>query len=95
MTVTRTAAGNAQVALSMFDGTPGKRMQGPAGQEIEVISTSKWEGDVLVTTTSAPLVTYIERRWLQADGTMRVELTINFTKEPKSESGVKVFNRVK
>ena len=61
MTITRTAAGNAQSIVYMLDGTPSKRMQGPAGEQKEVVYTSKWEGEMLVTTwTPSPVVTYSE-----------------------------------
>ena len=95
MTVTRTRAGNSASTVYLLDGTPSKNVSGPAGQQTEVIYNSKWEGDVLVTTFAFPLVNRIEKRSIQPDGTMRVEATFNFVKEPKSETGIMVFNKVK
>jgi hypothetical protein len=78
MTVTITLAGNSDSTVYMLDGTPSKKtIKGPGGKPIEQVYTSKWEGNVLVTTiaTAAP-DPMIEKRWLDADGTMKVERTI-------------------
>jgi hypothetical protein len=95
MTITRTVVGNPEVRVYLLDGTPSKNVEGPAGQQAEVTFTSKWEGTVLVTASSYPAVTIVEKRSIQADGTMKVEAIFNFTKEHRSETGIMVFNKVK
>jgi hypothetical protein len=77
MTLTTTVAGNtSEPTVYMLDGTPSKMtMEGPNGA-IEIVHTSTWEGDVLVTTIAAPNMTRIERRSVEADGTMKVHTTI-------------------
>ena len=97
MTIVRTVAGNSSSVVYMLDGTPSKIMAGPPGNQREITYTSKWEGNVLVTTyTPSPLYTDVERRSIEADGTMKVEVTHHLTKEPgKSESSTRVFNKVK
>jgi hypothetical protein len=97
MTIILTTAGNSTSRVYMLDGTPSKNIVGAAGNEREITYTSKWEGNVLVTTyTPSPLYTDVERRSIEADGTMKVEVTHNFTKEPgKSEASTRVFNKVK
>ena len=75
MTVTMTIAGNSDSTVYLLDGTPSaKTMEGPNGP-VENVLTSTWEGDVLVTTITAPNMTRIERRSLEADGTMKVQST--------------------
>ena len=77
MTVTRTVAGNSDSTVYMLDGTPSpKTIEGPNGP-LQNVYTSKWEGDVLVTTitTSGPNP-LVERRWMEPDGTMRLNTTI-------------------
>jgi hypothetical protein len=96
MTITRTVAGNSASTMYMLDGTPSKNNAGAPGNQREIIYTSKWEGRVLVTTWSSPAVTDVERRSIEADGTMKVEVTHNFIKEPgKSETSTRVFTKVK
>ena len=96
MTIVRTTAGNSSSVVYMLDGTPSKNMAGPPGNQREITYTSKWEGTVLVTTyVPSPLYTDVERRSIEADGTMKVEVTHTFTKEPKSETSTRVFNKVK
>ena len=97
MTIVRTVAGNSSTVVFMLDGTPSKNLSGPADKQREVVYTSKWEGNVLVTTyTPAPTYSDVERRSIEPDGTMKVEVTHHFTKEPgKSESSTRVFNKVK
>ena len=96
MTINRTVAGNSQSTVLMLDGTPSKNMSGPAGNQREITYTSKWEGNVLVTTYApSAMYTDVERRSIEADGTMKVEVTHTFTKEPKSETSTRVFNKVK
>ena len=56
------------------------------------IFNSKWEGSVLVTTIVLPMATRIEKRSIQADGTMKNEVTFNF-KDGRSETGWMVFNK--
>ena len=76
MTVTMTVAGNSESTVYMLDGTPStKTMEGPNGP-MENVFTSTWEGDVLVTTITAPAMSRVERRSIQADGTMKVQTTI-------------------
>jgi hypothetical protein len=74
MTVTRTVAGNSESTVYMLDGTPSKNPLD--GGLAENVMTSTWEGNVLVTTITAPSMTRIERRSLEADGTMKVQTTI-------------------
>ena len=75
MTVTLTLAGNSDSTVYMLDGTPStKTMEGPNGR-VENVFTSTWEGDVLVTTITAPGMSRVERRSIQADGTMKVQTT--------------------
>jgi hypothetical protein len=76
MTVTQTIAGNSDSTVYLLDGTPStKTMEGPNGP-VETVLTSTWDGAVLVTTITAPSMTRIERRSIEADGTMRVHTTI-------------------
>lgn len=73
MTVTMTVAGNSDSTVYMLDGTPSKNpVEGPAGP-VDIVYTSTWEGDVLVTTITAPQMTRVERRSIEADGTMKVQ----------------------
>ena len=74
MTVTMTVAGNSESTEYLLDGTPSKKtMEGPAGL-MEVVRTSVWEGHVLVTTSQFSNGNAgVERRWLEPDGTMRVQ----------------------
>lgn len=74
MTVTRTVAGNSESTFYMLDGTPSKNPL--ADSPGENVYTSAWEGDVLVTTITGPILTLIERRSIEADGTMKVENTL-------------------
>lgn len=76
MTVTMTVAGNSDSTVYLLDGTPStKIMEGPNGP-LENVLTSTWEGNVLVTTITAPSMTRVERRSIEADGTMKVQTTI-------------------
>ena len=76
MTVTMMVAGNSDSTVYMLDGTPStKTMEGPNGT-VETVFTSTWEGDVLVTTITAPGMSRVERRSMEADGTMKVQTTI-------------------
>ena len=76
MTVTMTVAGNSESTVYRLDGTPStKTMEGPNGT-VENVFTSTWEDDVLVTTITAPGMSRVERRSIQADGTMKVQTTI-------------------
>jgi hypothetical protein len=78
MTVTVTVAGNSESTVYLLDGTPSKKtFEGPNGL-MENVSTSTWEGDVLVTTTKTAFgATMTEKRWIQPDGTMRVQTTLD------------------
>ena len=75
MTVTMTVAGNSDSTVYMLDGTPStKTMEGPSGP-MENVLTSTWEGDVLVTTITAPGMARVERRSIEADGSMKIQTT--------------------
>ena len=97
MTIVLTSAGNSTSRVYMLDGTPSKNMVGAAGNQREITYTSKWEGNVLMTTyVPTPLYSDVERRSIEADGTMKVEVTHHLTKEPgKTETSTRVFNKVK
>jgi hypothetical protein len=95
MTVTRTVAGNSESTVYMLDGTPSpKTIEGPNGP-VQQVYTSTWEGTVLVTTitTSGPNP-LIERRWLEADGTMKVNTTIVLQGKPQTSPG-QVLKKIK
>jgi hypothetical protein len=80
MTVTMTVAGNSDSTVYMLDGTPSpKAIEGPNGT-FENVYTSTWEGAVLVTTITGPAVTLVERRSLEADGTMKVQTNLTMLK---------------
>jgi hypothetical protein len=99
MTVTMTVAGNSESTVYMLDGTPlTKTNEGPNGT-VETVFTSTWEGDVLVTTIAAPAMTRIERRSIEADGTMKVQTTITMMQgrpapPPPPGAGALVLKRV-
>ena len=95
MTITSTAAGNTTEAVRMLDGTPVKTVSGQGEKKVEGVHSSKWEGNVLVTAWPRELVTRVERRWIQEDGTMRVEATFNYKDGRPSNTGYQVLNRVK
>ena len=88
MTVTVTVAGNSESTVYLLDGTPSKKaFEGPNGPA-ENISTSTWDGDVLVTATQTAFgTTLVERRWLEPDGTMRVQNTLNIPGKPSPPPG--------
>jgi hypothetical protein len=99
MTLTMTIAGNSDSTVYLLDGTPSTNTsEGPNGP-IEIVYTSTWEGDVLVTTITAPTMTRIERRSIEADGTMRVQNTITMMQgkpaPPKPQGAGLVLKRVK
>ena len=77
MTVTMTVAGNSESTEYLLDGTPAKKtMEGPAGP-LEMVRTSTWEGHVLVTTSQFSNGNAgVERRWIEPDGSMRVQNTL-------------------
>ena len=95
MTVTLTLAGNSDSTVYMLDGTPSKKtIQGPGGKTIEQVYTSTWEGNVLVTTITTPAPhPMIERRSIQADGTMKVERTMILPGN-KPETIAQVFKKI-
>jgi hypothetical protein len=96
MTVTMTVAGNSDSNVYLLDGTPSKKtFEGPNGM-MENVSTSTWEGEVLVTTTRAGSgATIVERRWLEPDGTMRVQNSLTFPGKPSPPPPpVQVFKKV-
>ncbi len=77
MTVTQTVAGNSDSTVYTLDGTPTKKTidtpNGPAAN----VYTSTWEGDTLVTTINTAFnSTLVEKRWLEPDGTMKVQTTL-------------------
>ena len=88
MTITNTIAGNSESTVYLLDGTPSKKtFEGPNGL-MENVSTSTWEGNVLVTTTKTGFgSTLIERRSLQPDGTMRVQTTLEIPGKPSPPPG--------
>jgi hypothetical protein len=88
MTVTMTVAGNSESTVYLLDGTPSKKtFEGPNGL-MENVSTSTWEGDVLVTTTKTGFgTTIIEKRSIQPDGTMRVQTTLEIPGKPSPPAG--------
>ena len=76
MTVTMTVAGNSDSTVYMLDGTPSKKaIEGPNGM-VENVYISVWEGNVLVTTITGPAITLVERRSIEADGTMQVQTNL-------------------
>lgn len=101
MTVTVTVAGNSEATVYLLDGTPSTTtIEGPMGLT-ENVYTSTWEGAVLVTTIKAPSSTRIERRSIEADGTMKVQSTFTIMQgkpapppPPGAAAGL-VFKRVK
>ena len=88
MTVTVTVAGNSESTVYLLDGTPSKRtFEGPNGP-MENVSTSTWEGDVLVTTTKTGFgATVTEKRSIQPDGTMRIQTTVDVPGKPSPPPG--------
>ena len=88
MTITNTIAGNSESTVYLLDGTPSKKtFEGPNGL-MENVSTSTWEGDVLVTTTKTGFgTTVIEKRSIQPDGTMRVQTTLDIPGKPSPPPG--------
>jgi hypothetical protein len=99
MTVTMTIAGNSESTVYLLDGTPSTNtIEGPNGP-IEIVYTSTWEGAVLVTTITAPNMTRIERRSIEADGTMKVQNTITMMQgkpaPPKPPGAGLMLKRVK
>jgi hypothetical protein len=88
MTVTMTVAGNSESTVYMLDGTPTtKQFEGPNGP-MENVSTSTWEGNVLVTATRTGFGTTVtERRWLEPDGTMRVQNSLSIPGKPSPPPG--------
>jgi hypothetical protein len=96
MTVTMTVAGNSESTVYLLDGTPSKKtFEGPNGP-MENVYTSTWEGDVLVTLIKTGFgATIVETRWLEPDGTMRVQSTLNIPGKPSPPPGPgQVFKKV-
>lgn len=96
MTVTMTVAGNSESTVYLLDGTPSKKQfEGPNGP-MENVSTSTWEGNVLVTITKTGFgATMTEKRWLEADGTMRVQNSLDIPGKPAPPPGPgMVFKKV-
>jgi hypothetical protein len=88
MTVTNTIAGNSESTVYLLDGTPSKKtFEGPNGP-MENVYTSTWEGDVLVTTIKTGFgSTMVEKRWIEPDGTMRIQNTLNIPGKPSPPPG--------
>ena len=98
MTITRTVAGNTQATVYMLDGTPEKKMAGPEGKQQETTRVTQWEGNAIVSTFKAPSQTRIDRRFIQEDGTMKIEISIEWLAGPRAgttEKGWQVLNKVK
>ena len=96
MTVTMTVAGNSESNVYLLDGTPStETVEGPNGM-MENVSTSTWEGDVLVTTIKMGSgATMVQKRWLEPDGTMRVQNAVTFPGKPSPPPGPgQVFTKV-
>jgi hypothetical protein len=99
MTVTMTVAGNSESTVYMLDGTPSIRtIDGPNGP-VENVLTSTWEGNVLVTTITAPGTSRVERRSIEADGTMTVQTTFTMMQgkpapPPPPGAGVMVLKKI-
>ena len=96
MTVTMTVAGNSDSRVYLLDGTPlTTTVEGPNGP-MENVSTSVWEGDVLVTTIKMGSgATMVEKRWMDPDGTMRVQNAFTFPGKPSPPPGPgQVFKKV-
>ena len=101
MTLTMTVAGNtSEPTVYMLDGTPStETTEGPNGP-VKIVYTSTWEGEVLVTTIEAPMMTRIERRSIEADGTMKVQTTFTMMQGKPAPpappgAGLLVLKRVK
>ena len=100
MTVTMTVAGNSESTVYMLDGTPSiKTIEGPNGT-VENVLTSTWEGNVLVTTITAPGMTRVERRSIEADGTMKVQTIFTMMQgkpapPPPPGAGVMVLKKIR
>ena len=100
MTVTQTIAGNSDATVYLLDGTPStKTMEGPNGL-VENVYTSTWEGNVLVTTITAPGMSRTERRSIEADGTMKVQTLFTMmggkpAPPPPPGAGQQVLTRIK
>ena len=76
MTITRTRGGDSASTVYMLDGTPSKNRVGHNAQ-IELTYNNEWEDNVLVTTIATATSTRVERRSIEPDGTMKVELTLH------------------
>ena len=98
MTITMTVAGNSDSTVYLLDGTPStKTMEGPNGP-IQEVYTSTWEDNVLVTTIAGTSMTRVERRSIEADGTMKVQSIITMLQGKPGPPGgppPMVFNKVK
>jgi hypothetical protein len=100
MTVTHTIAGNSESTVYLLDGTPSTRtFEGPNGP-VENVSTSTWDGAVLVTKITGPGNERIERRSIEADGRMRVQTIFTMMQgkpappPPPGMAAGQVFTRV-
>jgi hypothetical protein len=101
MTVTMTVAGNSDSTVYQLDGTPStKTFEAPNGL-VENVYTSTWEGDVLVTKITGPGNERIERRSIEADGTMKVQTVFTMMggkpapPPPPGAGAGMVFKRIK
>ena len=77
MIVTQTVAGNSDATVYTLDGTPTKKTIETPNGPAENVYTSTWDGDTLVTTINTAFnSTLVEKRWLEPDGTMKVQTTL-------------------
>jgi len=98
MTINRTVAGNSQSTVLLLDGTPEKKMVGPADKQQEATTITKWEGNAVVTTFTSPTMKRIDKRFIQEDGTMKIDISIDWLGGPRAgttEKGWQVFTKVK
>lgn len=100
MTVTMTVAGNSESTVYLLDGTPSIKVIEGANGPVENVLISTWEGNVLVTTITAPGMSRVERRSIEADGTMKVQSTFTMMQgkpappPPPGAGAGMVFKRV-
>jgi hypothetical protein len=77
MTVAMTVAGNSDSTVYALDGTPTKKTIDTPNGPADNVYTSTWEGGTLVTTINTAFnSTLVEKRWLEPDGTMKVQTTL-------------------
>ena len=100
MTVTQMIAGNSDSTVYTLDGTPTKKTIETPNGPAENVYTSVWEGGTLVTTINTAFnSTLVEKRWLEPDGTMKVQTIPTMLQgkpapPPPPGAGVSVLRRV-